>query len=80
MRHVFLWGEQLPIHSVTVGNLPRGSRSARNASAILVAYAHIMALMLPTSLSFFYAGNAINLVLPTNLLKMDGLRRGGRRF
>jgi hypothetical protein len=36
-----------------------------------------MALMLPTSQSLFYAGDAINLALPTNLLPMDGLRQGG---
>jgi hypothetical protein len=41
-----------------------------------LAYANVMALVLPTSWSFFYVGNTTGLVLPTNLLGMDGLRRG----
>ena len=61
---------------MNVGNLPRGSGSARDASAVLITYANVMALVF-TSRSFFYMGNAINLAFPTNLLPMDGLRRGG---
>jgi hypothetical protein len=60
-----------------MGNLPHGSKSARDASAVFVEYANAMALVLLTSQSFFYAGNAINLALPTILLPIDGLRRGG---
>ncbi len=62
---------------MNVGNLPCGSGSARDSSAVHVAYANVMALVLPTSQNFFHTGNAIDLALTTNLLPMDGLRRGG---
>jgi hypothetical protein len=37
-----------------------------------------MALVLPIKWSLFFASNVIGLALPTNLLVMDGIMRGGR--
>jgi hypothetical protein len=36
-----------------------------------------MALALPIKWSLFFAGDVISLALPTNLLMMDGIKRGG---
>jgi hypothetical protein len=67
-------GEGAPIHSECL--LHHGS--ARDASHVLVVYASVMALVLPIKWSLFFAGNVIGLALPTNLLVMDGIKRGGR--
>jgi hypothetical protein len=75
-RCVFLQGKGLPIYSVTMGNLPHASGSARNASTLFVTYTNVMALVLLTSRSFFYVGDRTSLALPTNPLPMDGLNRG----
>ena len=37
----------------------------------------VMALVLPIKWSLFFAGDVIGLALPTNLLVMDGIKRGG---
>jgi hypothetical protein len=50
--------------------------SACNASTALVASADVMALGLPSHRSFSSVGGNIGLALPTNLLLLDGLRRG----
>jgi hypothetical protein len=39
-----------------------------------------MALVLPIKWSLFFVGDVIGLALPTNLLMMDGIKRGGRGF
>jgi hypothetical protein len=67
-------GEGPPIHSECL--LHHGS--ARDASHVLVVYASVMALVLPIKWSLFFAGKVIGLALPTNLLVMDGIKRGGR--
>jgi hypothetical protein len=36
-----------------------------------------MALVLPIKWSLFFAGDVISLTLSTNLLVMDGIKRGG---
>ncbi len=36
-----------------------------------------MTLALPIKWSLFFAGDVIGLALPTNLLVMDGIKRGG---
>ena len=65
-------------HPNRVDLLPhRGS--ARDAS-FLIALAVVMALVLPTKRGLLFATDIIGLVLPTNLLGMDGmdeLKRGG---
>jgi hypothetical protein len=43
-------------------------------------YAGVMALVLPIKWSLFFAGDVIGLALPTNLLVMDGIKRGGERI
>jgi len=40
-------------------------------------YAGVMALVLPIKWSLFFAGDVIDLALPTNLLVMDGIKPGG---
>ena len=73
MWYVLHQGEGTPIHSKHL--LHQGS--ARDASHHLVVYAGVMALVLPIKWSLFFAGNVIGLALPTNLLVMDGIKRGG---
>jgi hypothetical protein len=72
--YVLHQGEGPPIHSECL--LHHGS--ARDASHVLVVYASVMALVLPIKWSLFFAGDVIGLALPTNLLVMDGIKRGGR--
>ena len=62
-----------PIHSKRL--LHQGS--ACDASHHLVVYAGVIALMLPIKWILFFAGNVIGLALPTNLLVMNGIKRGG---
>jgi hypothetical protein len=66
-------GEGTPIHSERL--LHQGS--ARGASHHLVVHAGVMTLALPIKWSLFFAGDVIGLALPTNLLVMDGIKRGG---
>ncbi len=54
--------------------------SAHDASHVLIVYAGVMAFVLPIKWSLFFASNIIGLVLPTNLLVMDGIKRGERGF
>ncbi len=72
--YVLHQGEGPHIHSECL--LHHGS--ARDASHVLVEYASVMALVLPIKWSLFFAGDVIGLALPTNLLVMDGIKRGGR--
>jgi hypothetical protein len=65
------------IHSKRV-DLLLHRRSARDASSVLIAFAVVIALMLPIKQGLFFVGNIIGLALPTNLLGMDGLKRGER--
>ena len=74
--YVLHQGEGTPIHSEHL--LHQGS--ARDASHHLVMYAGVMALVLPIKWSLFFASNVIGLALPTNLLVMDGIKRGERGF
>jgi hypothetical protein len=67
-------GDGPPIHSECLLH----HRSARDASHVLVVYASVMALVLPIKWSLFFAGDVIGLALPTNILVMDGIKRGGR--
>jgi hypothetical protein len=69
----------MPIHSKRVDLLlHRGS--ACDASSVLIAFAVVMALVLPIKRGLFFVDNVIGLALPTNLLGMDGLKRGGERI
>ncbi len=45
-----------------------------------MAFADVMALVLQIKWGLFFAGNVIGPTLPTNLLVMDGLKRGGEDF
>ena len=74
MWYVLHQGEGPPIHSECL--LHHGS--AHDASHHLVVYAGVMALVLPIKWSLFFAGDVIGLALPTNLLVMDGIKRGER--
>ncbi len=78
LGYVSLQGEGTPIHSRRV-DLLFHCRSACNASSILIAFANVMALVLPIKRGLLFAGDVIGLALPTNLLVMDGLKRGGER-
>ena len=69
----------MPIHSVCVDLLLHNG-SARNASFVLNAFAVVMALVLPIKRNLFFVDDVIGLALPTNLLDMDGLKRGGEDF
>jgi hypothetical protein len=69
----------MPIHSICVDLLLHNG-SARNASFVLNAFAVVMALVLPIKRNLFFVDDVIGLALPTNLLKMDGLKRGGEDF
>ena len=71
--YVLHQGEGTPIHCEHL--LHQGS--ARDASHHLIVYAGVMALVLPIKWSLFFAGHVIGLALPTNLLVMDGIKRGG---
>jgi hypothetical protein len=75
MGYAFFWEDGEPIHSEHVALLFH-CRSAHYPNSVLVVSANVMALELPTSRSLFYAGNVIGLAFPTNLLILDGLRRG----
>ena len=75
MWYVLHQGEGPPIHSKRLLH----HESARNASHVLVVYAGVMALVLPIKWSLFFAGDIIGLVLPSNLLMMDGINPGGGR-
>ena len=74
MWYVLHQGEGPPIHSECL--LHHGS--AHDASHVLVVYASVTALVLPIKWSLFFAGDVIGLALPTNLLVMVGIMRGGR--
>ncbi len=69
----------MPIHSVCVDLLLHNG-SARDASFILNAFDVVMALVLPIKRNLFFVDDVIGLALPTNLLDMDGLKRGGEDF
>jgi hypothetical protein len=75
MKYVILWGEGTPIHSKRVDLLFHHG-SARDASYVLVTSVNVMALVLPIKRGLFFTGNVIRIVLPTNLLVMDRLKRG----
>jgi hypothetical protein len=72
--YVLHQGEGPHIHSECL--LHHGS--ARDASHVLIVYASVMALVLSIKWSLFFVDNVIGLALPTNLLVMDGIKRGGR--
>ena len=61
----------MPIHSVSV-DLLLHNRSARDANFALIAFAVVMALVLPIKRSLFFAADVIGLAHPTNA--EDGLR------
>jgi hypothetical protein len=67
----------MPIHSKRVDLVFHRGRAC-NASNVL-ASADVMALVLSIKRGLFFVGDVIRLALPTNLHKMDGLKRGGRR-
>ena len=75
----YLQGEEAPIHSVSVDLLLHNG-SARDASDALFGSAGVMALVLPITQILCSSGDDIGLALPTNLLVMDGIKRGGRGF
>ena len=77
--HIIHQGEGPPIHSDCVDLLLLHG-SAHDASHVLIVYAGVMAFVLPIKWSLFFASNIIGLVLPTNLLVMDGIKRGERGF
>ena len=66
----------MPIHSRCVDLLLHHGR-ARDTSSVLIAFADVMALVLPIKRGLFFAGNVTGLALPNNLLGMDGLKQGG---
>jgi hypothetical protein len=55
-------------------------RSACDASYILIVYANVIALVLPIKRGLFFVDDVTGIALPTNLLVMDGLKRGGGGF
>jgi hypothetical protein len=69
----------MPIHSVRVDLLLHNG-SACVVNDDLIAFANVMALVLPIKRGLFFKGNVIGLALPTNLLVMGGLIRGGGDF
>jgi hypothetical protein len=66
----------MPIHSLTVDLLFHHG-STHDKSTVLVMLANIMAHGLPIHRSTFSAGGNTGPALPTNLLVMAGIRRGG---
>jgi hypothetical protein len=68
--------EGMPIHSVT-DDLLFHHGSAHNEITILVVFANITAHRLPIHRSTFSVGGNTSPALPTNLLVMAGIRRGG---
>jgi hypothetical protein len=69
----------MPIHSVTVDFLFH-HRSKHDERTVLVVFANVTAHGLPIHRSTFSAGGDTGPVLPTNLLVMAGIRRGGMGF